>query len=130
MTRVTVGTAHNKNNLPVMAMASVVVFIIAGVVLTVTGHMSDNVMTGLIVSTIPSFIAAAFSERAARDIRNGVVQDKTRQGVHEALIETGVTDIVATAQETQPAVLQALANLNASNTKLMQHIDKPEGTKP
>lgn len=127
MTRVTVGTPHNKNNVPVVAIGTLLILIGYAVVLAVTGHMSDEIVGGLIITTVPSVAAAAFSERAARDIRNGVVQEKAKAGVHEALAETGVTDIVNQAQETQPQVLTALANLGAANAKLLDSLDKHNG---
>lgn len=124
MTRVNVGTPHNKNNLPVVAAGTMVILIGYAVLLAVTGHMSDQIVGGLIVSTIPSLAAAGFAERAARDIRNGVVQDKAKAGVHEALAETGVTDVVATAQETQPVVLDTLARLASANQRLVVALDE------
>lgn len=123
MTRVNVGTPNNKNNLPYVAAGTLVILIGYAVLLAVTGHMSDELVGGLIITTIPSVTAAGFAERAARDIRNGVVQDKAKQGTHEALIESGVKSVVTTAQQTQPVVLDALSRLAESNTRLVASLD-------
>ena len=47
---------------------------------------------GLVGTTIPALIAAAFAERAARDIRNGVLQNQVRKGAHDALREQRIAD--------------------------------------
>jgi hypothetical protein len=83
-------------------------------------------MVGLIVTTVPSLIAAGFAERASRDIRNGVVKDK----VADALEETGVAQVARDAGETTPAALKALtmliANLQATENAKTTHRKDPD----
>lgn len=94
----------------------------AGVLLTVVAMFAalatddrDTLRTlmGLIVSTVPSLLAAGYAERASRDIRNGTVAEKARQGTVKALEDTGVTDVVEASHRGQGTLLamQALAAL-------------------
>lgn len=98
-------------NVPVYALAALVVFTVSLVVLIITGHANGDLFAVFVVSTLPSLVAAMFAERTARDVRNGVLQDKVRQGTHEALHESGVSEIAANAQSLIPAQTDALARL-------------------
>lgn len=71
---------------------------------------------GLIVTTVPSLIAATFAERTARDVRNGLVEDKVRKGTHTALKESGVTDVVEATRKGD-STLVALQGIQA----LLEH---------
>lgn len=86
----------------------------AGVVLVVVGiaaayltndSQSMSLLLGLVVTTVPSLLAAGYAERASRDIRNGTVKEKARQGTVEALEETGVTEVVEVAGRGQASLL-------------------------
>lgn len=50
-------------------------------------------IVGLIGTSVPAILAAAFAERASRDIRNGVVVAKVKQGATEAIRETNVVTV-------------------------------------
>lgn len=70
-------------------------------------------LLGLIVTTVPSLLAAGYAERASRDIRNGTVTEKARQGTVAAMEEVGVVDVVEATNRGQGSLLamQALAAL-------------------
>ncbi len=111
---------------PILAVITVALFMASAVALLVLSDPESSPSTGaiigLIVTSIPSLLAAAFSERASRDIRNGVVQNKAREGAMQALQETGVTEVVELTARGQTAALsmQALARLLEQNTAVTQ----------
>lgn len=85
-----------RTNVPVIALASAVLLLIV-VILVLSLTPSERTGTpvfvtvvGLVVSTVPSLIAAAFAERVSKDVRNGTLVQKTKQATHEALQEAGV----------------------------------------
>lgn len=106
---------------PIYALGSILAFVAAVVILIVTNHEQGNggMFIAFAISTLPSLVAALFAERSARDIRNGVVQDKVRQGATDALQETGVTEVAQTALQTQAPALTALAQL----LQTLQNVD-------
>lgn len=55
---------------------------------------AQETLVGIMIGTVPSLIAASFAERTNRDVRNGVVEQKVKDGATRALKETGVTDVV------------------------------------
>lgn len=59
---------------------------------------------GLIVSTVPSLIAAAYSEKTSRDIHNGVLSKQVSEGTTVAFAHQALKD---------PAALQAIQELAA-----------------
>lgn len=78
-------------NVPIYSLLALVVVVAAGVVLYATG--SDGraaLFIGALVTTLPSLIASLSAERNARDIRNGTLTEKAREGAHAALREAGV----------------------------------------
>lgn len=88
---------------------------------------------GLIVISVPGLIGAGYAERNQRDIRNGVVADKAREGAVAALQETGVTDVVNTSRESTVLAMRALTQLletntaaTVTNTEAHKH-ESPEG---
>lgn len=94
----------------------------AGVLLVVVGvlaaYLTDNrqsmtTLLGLIATTVPSLLAAGYAERASRDIRNGTVTEKAKQGTKQAMDEVGVTEVVEASQRGASSVMatQALAVL-------------------
>lgn len=111
------GTAR----VPLYALIATVVFVLSTVLLVIFAppeHQGVATLLGLLVSTLPSLVAAFSAERASRDIRNGMVEEKARAGAVAALQETGVTDIVEVTQRGQSAIMtmQALARLLERNT--------------
>lgn len=120
-------TDHNvpvrrRDNVPFLALGSAAVFLAFGVLALVFVDTSDTdkgtnlaVVIGLVVTTVPSLVAAAFAERASRDIRNGTVTAKAKEGTRQALDETGVTEVAHNALATTP---ESLTALRASNDAL------------
>lgn len=109
----------HAGNTPLYSLTAAVAFMGFAVVMVIFTDPDDKeyvtLLIGLIVTSIPSLIASAFSERASRDIRNGVVQNK----VEEALENTGVAKVARDIERTTPASLDALSmllsNLQADN---------------
>ena len=84
------GYVGKPKNLPYIALGSAVLFVVAGVILVTVPAADRNGATTLLLllmSQIPSLVAAAFSERNNRDMRNGTVVEKVRLGTHKALEE-------------------------------------------
>ena len=82
-------------NTPILAIATAVLLCAFAVVVIVAGYGDEGagaLMIGLILTTVPSLIAAAFAERVSRDVRNGVVEHKAKQGARQALNEAGIHD--------------------------------------
>lgn len=104
------------HNVPLYALGLSALLVIAMIVLVVTGKAGESgtgLFVGLILSTLPSLLAAVFSERVSRDVRNGVVAEQSRQGAVKALDETGVIEAVEQGQggQTTARALEALAEL-------------------
>lgn len=108
-------------NMPLWSLLSAVVLIITlgFVILTMPADKLSTSQLGifiaLIASTVPSLIASAYAERTSRDVRNGVVAEKAREGAVMAINETEVltqSGPVATASlETSAAATVALTEL-------------------
>lgn len=76
----------------VAVMAAVVALILIAAVLVLYDDKGDRntaKVIGLIVTTIPGLLALGFAERASRDIRNGTLVAKSKQGASAALKEHG-----------------------------------------
>jgi hypothetical protein len=109
----------SRTNTPLYALVASIVFVIAAVLLVLYAPPGrETVILGLIASTLPSLVAAFASERASRDIRNGVVEAKVREGTKTALKDTGVLDVVESSArgESTTLAMQALAKLLELNT--------------
>lgn len=105
-----------RTNPPLYSLLSLVVLVGAVVALIVSGHANESgVYIAVVAAAVPGLVAAASSERVARDIRNGVMQDKVRQGAHEAIAEAEVLTrpgpVVQSHLEAQSAQLAALTAL-------------------
>ena len=77
---------------PVYSLIAATVFValaLVGILLIPEGNNLLVVMITLIAGTVPSLVAAAFSERASHDIRNGVLKDKVKEAVTEVNGENG-----------------------------------------
>ncbi len=109
-------------NAPLFAMGTALLLTVAGVVVVVTGNGGKNdgsLLVGLVVTTIPSLLAAGYAERTSRDVRNGTVQEKARQGTRQAIEDAGVVT------RDGPAVSAAIAAQSASTaalTALLQRV--------
>lgn len=100
-------------NTPHYAMIATVLLIVGGIVAAMVANddKSLSLLLGLIVTTVPSLLAAGYAERASRDIRNGTITEKAREGAEQALNDTGVTQAVEEGKQTTPAALTALVML-------------------
>lgn len=102
-------------NAPHYTLGAGVALVVVGLFAAMATDDKDTLRTllGLIVTTVPSLLAAGYAERASRDIRNGTVTEKARQGTVKAMEEVGVTDVVEATNKGQGSLLamQALATL-------------------
>lgn len=111
------GTAR----VPLYALIATSIFVIAAVLLILfadPGNENVGILLALFVTTLPSLVAAFASERASRDIRNGVVTEKAREGAELALDNKGVTEVAEITQRGQTSLIamQALQRLLETNT--------------
>lgn len=78
-------------NVPLYATVAAIVLVITGAVLVIFSNPEQSpstiIVLGLIATSVPSLVGAIFSERASRDIRNGVVLNKVKEGARQALTE-------------------------------------------
>jgi hypothetical protein len=83
---------NGTTNKPLYAMFTTALLVVASVVLIVTDNAGEYgpLFVLLIIGNLPGVISAIFAEKASRDIRNGTVTEKSRQGTHQALQEAGV----------------------------------------
>ena len=88
-----------RTSAPIWAFLSIVTFVGSMVALTLTGH-DNSVLVPVLLSQIPSVVAALFSERAARDIRNGIVEEKAQSGAHAALNDPATMSKIVSMLET------------------------------
>ncbi len=108
-------------NRPIYSLVAAIILVALVIVaLIVVPHERNDqllIVVGLIVSTVPSLLAAGFAERTARDVRNGVVQQKAREGAQQALDDSGVTDVVNATQRgaSTVAAIAALSQLTESD---------------
>lgn len=96
-------TARKITDRPLFSFGALVVFVGAAVFLIATGHADTAWFLPLIVTSVPSLIAAIASETAVRDIRNGTVVAKAKEGASQAIAESQVltrTGPVVTAELT------------------------------
>lgn len=107
-------------NTPHYALGAGVVLVVSGIVAALVADDKATLATllGLVVTTVPSLLAAGYAERASRDIRNGTVTEKARQGTTKALEETGVTEVVEASQRGRASglAMDALAALLEDRT--------------
>ncbi len=85
-----------RTNVPVIALLSAVLLLVVVVVVLAfvpaerQGTPVFVTVIGIVASTVPSLIAAAFAERVSKDVRNGTLVQKSKQATHEALQEARV----------------------------------------
>lgn len=78
---------------PLYAFLATIVFLVGAVFLVIYAPANKEgvaLVIGIIISTIPSMVAAFASEKVSRDIRNGVVEEKAKAGATAAIAETHV----------------------------------------
>lgn len=131
-------TIPARTNAPLYSLgAGVALVALAILALTVIPERNQSqtfIVVGLIVTTVPSLIAAGFAERSSRDIRNGVVEEKVKTGATRALVETGVTDVVDASGRgaSSTAAIDALTAHTAALTSVLQTMSPapsyPDGT--
>jgi hypothetical protein len=127
---------------PLFSLLALLAFLAVIVVVLVTGYGDHAMFWPLVATSIPSLVAAIASETAVRDIRNGTVVEKARQGasqaieekvadkVHEgairAIADTGVmtrTGPVATVQlEALRALLEDVKRTTASTAEAVTDV--------
>ena len=108
-------------NTPVLAIVTALSLVGFAVVVIVTGYGTSRngaLLIGLVLTTVPSVIAAAFAERVSRDVRNGVVETKAQRGAEAALAETGVTDDVQKLTEAVPDVVELAKRVRANSERI------------
>jgi hypothetical protein len=110
-----VQTDRRQGNLPLLSVMTASVFVIAGILGAVFAKNDEvlALMGGLIVASVPGLLAATFAERASRDIRNGVVQNK----MESALESTGVTEMARLNPEDIKRINALLLNLQSDDDK-------------
>lgn len=120
------------HNAPLYALVATVVFVAAAVVLVIWGDLENGnamMLLGLLVTTLPSLVAAGFSERASRDIRNGVVVEKARQGALQAIDQAQVIvrdgPVVSTELRALTRLLEQNTAATEANTAQMGSGDRP-----
>lgn len=97
-----------SSSTPIVALGTLTVLLAAALILILSGKAdkgSGLTLLAVLVGSLPGVVAAIYSERTARDVRNGVVIDKSRQGAVAALADTGVV------KETNEAVQSARAEI-------------------
>ena len=124
-------TPTRGSNLPLYSLGAACLFLAAAVVLTVTGHMQDNpALIGVTVTTIPSLLAASYAEKNSRDIHNGVVTQRAKEGAKQAITEAQVVTrdgpLASTHMASMQATVQALTDiLKVLHPEIQQAIDSP-----
>lgn len=133
-------SGHGGGNVPLYATICAVAFVACAVLLVLFAdpHSSQSIMIvlGLIVTTLPSLVASIFAERASRDIRNGVLEEKAKSGAAQAIQEQQVLVRTGPVVSTELAALSRLLEANTAatqtNTNVLQHTEDPnsEGSEP
>lgn len=106
-----------SGNRPLYTFLTVVVMLcVAGAVLIFApfdaAHNTDlAIFFGILTSSLPGLVSAFFAERGSKDIRNGVVVDKAKQGASAAIDESGLTEHVHAQAQAQQAATAALITL-------------------
>jgi hypothetical protein len=100
--------SNSKPNIPLYSLTATVLLVGMALVALLFVDTSNITLlipfVGLIVSTVPSLIAAAYSEKTSRDIHNGVLSKQVSEGTTVAFAHQALKD---------PAALQAIQELAA-----------------
>lgn len=137
----TTTSINAKTNLPLFTLGAAVILIalliLALIFIPARNQLTTDLLVTSVMGSIPGLIAAAYSERNSRDMRNGVVEQKVKDGATKALKETGVTDVVeasgrgassAAAVEALTASTRALTGLLTAQQPLVQTATAQEPT--
>jgi len=123
--------ATQPSNTPLYTMIATVICIVAGVALVIFGPAGSAEVTtliGLLATTIPSIVSSLFSERASRDIRNGVLVEKVKQGAEQAIEESQVIrrdgPVVAAELAALARLLEVNTNATQTNTQQLQDSER------
>lgn len=101
-------------------------------------------LLGMVATIVPGLVAATYSERASRDIRNGTVVEKAREGavraLHDPQAQAVIRHAAGEALEDKQVVtrvgpvvtaeLAALTQLLGETRSLRQHLEAPEPPSP
>lgn len=119
-------TPRPSTNLPLLSLGAAVLFVALAVLALVFVPKDDQRLTqvvllvGLVVSTVPSLIASAYSERTSKDMRNGVMIQQVKVGTKQALTEHNVVTrdgpYVAATTQALLEILQARHGGSADTT--------------
>jgi hypothetical protein len=100
---------------PIYALVALVAFLASTVTVIVTGNADSPLFWPIVAGSVPSLVAAIAAERASRDIRNGTIVEKAREGAVQAIEETEVLTrngpVVAKQLDTLAANTAALTTL-------------------
>ena len=119
---------NGRTNIPLFtlgaAIALILLAILAAVFIPARNQTSTDMLVTTIIAVIPGLIAAAYSERNSRDMRNGVAEQKAKDGATKALQETGVTDVVEANGRgaTSATAMAALATHTQALQTLVQSV--------
>lgn len=102
-----------RQNRPLATMlVGVLLLALAGALLLIVPDAREDelgLILGVIVLAVPGLLAAGYAERTNRDVRNGVLTEKARQGAQRAMDDVGVTDVVNATQRGATTVTQLAA---------------------
>jgi hypothetical protein len=96
------------------------------VALTLAGRLDAQstplvvTLVGFTTTLLPGLFAAVFAERAARDIRNGVVVDRAREGAAQAIRDEQVVTRTGPVVSTELAALAELVGSVREQRAAMQ----------
>lgn len=111
-------------------------------ILAMTGSLNDRstplvvAIVSMVVTTVPGLVAATYAERASRDLRNGTVVEKARQGAvkafHDDQAKASMREAAGHALEDRQVVTRvgpvvtaevaALAELVSTNREIQAHL--------
>lgn len=84
-------------------------------------------LLGIVATAVPAMLGAMKADRASRDIRNGVVVEKVRQGATQAIQEQQVMTRVGPAVTAEMA---ALTELVLTNRQIAGHLEDVLPSRP
>lgn len=73
----------------------------------------------ILSGALPGLLAAAYAERTSRNLHNGVVEEKAKEGAMQALQETGVTSVVQDTKNNGEVWLHALTQILANQSVIL-----------
>lgn len=115
---------------PVYSLIATGILLAGAVSLVLFGDEKNQntvVVLGFILSTLPSVIASFSAERTARDVRNGILVDKVKEGATHALNESGVVIRNDAELRALAALLQQNTQVTKENTQHLIEVDGEHG---